>query len=82
MNTSFNKGTTYPQLRALTVEEQTALHNRITLKQELLDNGIKTELKMGRKPSSNIKANIALHWGFILLPLYRQIRESRWKGAN
>lgn len=81
-SSTHNKGTLYAQLRKLTNIEEIALHNRINIKQELLDCDINYELQMGRKPNSNIKANIALNWGFILLPLYRNIRESRYKGVN
>ena len=69
------------KLRQLTPAEQTALHNRITLKQQLLNIEEANEKSKGRNTTSQTNANYMLFANYLLLPLYRQIRESRWKGA-
>jgi hypothetical protein len=72
----------YQQLRPLTTLEQSGLHNRISLKQEVLNINIKQDTDKGRIVNSNMRANIGLHWNYILQPCYRAIRESRWKGIQ
>jgi len=69
----------YSNLRKMNSTEYNALHNRINIKQELLNCDLKKEKEMGRFPSPDIKANIGLKWGFILVPFYREARNLRWK---
>lgn len=69
----------YANLRKMNTAEYSALHKRINMKQELLNCCLKMEEKMGRVPSSNIKANIGLKWSFIFVPFYREARNLRWK---
>ena len=65
------------KLAPMTPAEQLCLHNRINLKPELIANDEAYEHSKGRNVSKKDKANIALHFNYVLKNLYRDLRNKR-----